>query len=154
DSSVETCTAFGSKFCRCTCCAVNSRSLNGSSNSASTSALVQSLRGSAAMRASTVSRGMADIRGWLAKRFARDAGASQTAPRAVNRRGGAVVYGVLERLLVESCPACGLASHGGFCGVCAAEFPRVANACPQCGLARPVAHCPRTQIAWDVDAIV
>ena len=65
-----------------------------------------------------------------------------------------MVYGVLERLLVESCPACGLASRGGFCGVCAAELTRVANACPRCGLGRPVAHCPRTQIAWDVDAIV
>jgi len=65
-----------------------------------------------------------------------------------------VVYGILGRLLAESCPACGLASGGGFCGVCAAELPRVANPCTRCGLARPVAHCPRTQQAWDVDAIV
>jgi ComF family protein len=97
---------------------------------------------------------MADIRGWLAKRFARDARASQTAARAVNRKGGAVVYGILERLFAETCPACGLASGGGFCGVCAAELRRVAHACPRCGLARPVAQCPRSQIAWDVDAIV
>src|SRR5688572_20600507 len=69
-------------------------------------------------------------------------------------QGSAVVYGVLERLFAESCPACGLASRGGFCGVCAAELTRVAHACPGCGLARPVAHCPRTQIAWHVDAIV
>ena len=65
-----------------------------------------------------------------------------------------MVYGILARLFPESCPACGLASGGGFCGVCAAELTRVANACPRCGLARPVAHCPRTQIAWHVDAIV
>jgi len=65
-----------------------------------------------------------------------------------------MVYGILGRLFVESCPACALASSGGFCGVCAAELPRVANPCPRCGLARPVAHCPRAQTAWDVDAIV
>ncbi|HEY3518685.1 MAG TPA: ComF family protein [Gammaproteobacteria bacterium] len=65
-----------------------------------------------------------------------------------------MVYGILERLVVESCPACGLASEGGFCDVCAAELTRVANACPRCGLARPVAHCPRTQVAWEVDALV
>ena len=65
-----------------------------------------------------------------------------------------MVYGLLERLFTESCPACGLASSGGFCGVCAAQLTRVANACPRCGLARPVAHCPRMQITWDVDAIV
>ena len=65
-----------------------------------------------------------------------------------------MVYGILGRLFAESCPACGLASGGGFCRVCAAELARVANACPRCGLARPVAHCPRTQIAWNVDAIV
>ena len=65
-----------------------------------------------------------------------------------------MVYGLLGRLFTESCPACGLVSSGGFCGVCAAQLARIANACPRCGLARPVAHCPRTQIAWDVDAIV
>jgi ComF family protein len=97
---------------------------------------------------------MADIRVWLAKRFARDAGASQTALRAVNRMGGAVAYGMLERFFAESCPACDLASRGGFCGVCAAELTRVVDACPRCGLARPVAQCPRTQIAWEVDALV
>jgi ComF family protein len=68
--------------------------------------------------------------------------------------GGAVVYGILGRLFTESCPACGLASGGGFCGACAADLIRVANACPRCGLARPVAHCPRTQLAWEVDALV
>jgi ComF family protein len=65
-----------------------------------------------------------------------------------------LVYGVLERLFIETCPACGLASRGGFCGVCAAELTRVANACPQCGLARPVAHCPRSHMPWEVDAVV
>ena len=65
-----------------------------------------------------------------------------------------MVYGNLGRLFGESCPACGLASPGGFCGVCAAGLPRVANACPRCGLARPVAHCPRQDAAWDVDAVV
>lgn len=97
---------------------------------------------------------MADIRGWLAKRFARDAGASQTPARAVNRVGCAVVYGILGRLFVESCPACGLASGGGFCAVCAAELRRVANPCLRCGLAQPVAHCPRRETAWDVDAVI
>jgi ComF family protein len=65
-----------------------------------------------------------------------------------------MVYGILERLFVESCPACGASSAGGFCGVCAAAFARVANPCATCGLARPVAHCPRAQMAWDVDGIV
>jgi ComF family protein len=65
-----------------------------------------------------------------------------------------VVYGILGRLFLESCPACGLASGGGFCDVCAAELPRVANPCRRCGLAQPVAHCPRTQAAWAVDATV
>ncbi|HEX7238235.1 MAG TPA: ComF family protein [Gammaproteobacteria bacterium] len=65
-----------------------------------------------------------------------------------------MVYGIVRRLFAESCPACGLASEGGFCGVCAAELVRTANACPRCGLARPVAHCPLRQMAWDVDAVV
>ena len=38
DSNVETCTAFGSKFSRCTHCASYSKSLSGSANSASTCA--------------------------------------------------------------------------------------------------------------------
>jgi ComF family protein len=57
-------------------------------------------------------------------------------------------------LFTECCPGCGLASAGGFCRVCAAEIPRVEQACRRCGLAQPVAHCPRTQMAWDVDAVV
>jgi ComF family protein len=65
-----------------------------------------------------------------------------------------MVYGLLERLFVESCPACGGASAGGFCAVCAAQFARVGNACRRCGLAQPVAHCPRTQMSWDADAVV
>jgi ComF family protein len=65
-----------------------------------------------------------------------------------------VVYGILERLFAETCPACGLASRGGFCGVCAASLPRVARPCRRCGLAEPVAHCPRQEMAWDVDAVV
>jgi len=65
-----------------------------------------------------------------------------------------VVYGLSQRLLAEICPACGLASPGGFCGVCAAELTRVVRACRRCGLAEPVAHCPRQQMAWDVDQVV
>jgi ComF family protein len=65
-----------------------------------------------------------------------------------------VVYEFLKSLFAESCPACGLASDGGFCGVCAAGLPRVARACRRCGLAEPVAHCPRKEMAWDVDAVV
>jgi ComF family protein len=65
-----------------------------------------------------------------------------------------VVYGPLTRLFAESCPACGLASAGGFCSVCAGELPRVRNACVRCGLVRPVAQCPRTLLKWDVDAVV
>lgn len=65
-----------------------------------------------------------------------------------------MVYGLLESLFAESCPACGLASDGGFCGVCAAELPRVPHACRRCGLAEPVARCPRKEMAWDVDAVV
>ena len=65
-----------------------------------------------------------------------------------------MVYGALRSLFAESCPACGLESAGGFCDVCAGEFTRVRDACVRCGLARPVAQCPRTLIAWDVDAVV
>lgn len=65
-----------------------------------------------------------------------------------------MVYGLLQRLLAELCPACGLASPGGFCGVCAAELTRVVHACRRCGLAEPVAHCPRLGVAWDVDQVV
>jgi ComF family protein len=65
-----------------------------------------------------------------------------------------LVYGLLGRLLTESCPGCGLASAGGFCGVCATELPRVERACRRCGLAEPVAHCPRLEMAWDVDQVV
>src|SRR3546814_15429975 len=42
DSSVDSCTVFGSKFWRWMVCARNSRSLNGRSSSACTSACVQS----------------------------------------------------------------------------------------------------------------
>jgi ComF family protein len=65
-----------------------------------------------------------------------------------------MIYGILERLFVESCPACGGPSTGGFCAVCAAEFTRVADACPRCGLTRPVAHCPRVRSPWDVDGVI
>ena len=65
-----------------------------------------------------------------------------------------MVYGALQRLFAESCPACGLASAGGFCSACAGELTRVRDACPKCGLARPVARCPRTLLTWDVDAVV
>jgi ComF family protein len=65
-----------------------------------------------------------------------------------------VVYGLLKSLFVESCPACGASSAGGFCAVCARALARVGNPCPRCGLERPVGHCPRAQLAWDVDAVV
>ena len=65
-----------------------------------------------------------------------------------------MVYGIVRRLVAECCPGCGLGSAGGFCRVCAAELPRVANSCRRCGLALPVAHCPRAQMIWDVDAVV
>ena len=60
----------------------------------------------------------------------------------------------MRKLFVECCPGCGLDSAGGFCRVCTAELPRVARPCRRCGLAQPVAHCPRAQAAWDVDAVV
>ena len=65
-----------------------------------------------------------------------------------------MVYGSLVKLFVESCPACGGPSAGGFCAVCAAEFARVPKPCRRCGLALPAARCPREQAAWDVDAVV
>jgi ComF family protein len=65
-----------------------------------------------------------------------------------------MVYGMLGRLFVESCPACGGSSTGGFCAVCAAGFPRVADACRRCGLTQPVVDCPRLRSPWDVDAVV
>ena len=61
---------------------------------------------------------------------------------------------MLRRFFTECCPGCSLASGGGFCRVCAAELPRVMQACRRCGLAQPVAHCPRAQMAWAVDAVV
>jgi ComF family protein len=64
------------------------------------------------------------------------------------------VYGLLEGLFVESCPACGASSTGGFCGICAHGLRRVPNPCPRCGLERPVGRCPRAPVAWDVDAVV
>ena len=65
-----------------------------------------------------------------------------------------MVYGALKRLFAESCPACGLASAGGFCRVCAGELRQVSDACSRCGLTRPVSRCPRTLMAWDVDAVI
>jgi ComF family protein len=65
-----------------------------------------------------------------------------------------LVNGWWGRLFVESCPACGGPSAGGFCGVCAADFVRVPDPCPRCGLGRPVRHCPRAQTEWRVDAVV
>ena len=65
-----------------------------------------------------------------------------------------MVYGTLSRLFIESCPACGGPSAGGFCLPCAAELPRVRNPCRRCGLALPAARCPREQAPWDVDGVV
>jgi ComF family protein len=65
-----------------------------------------------------------------------------------------VVYGELRRLFVESCPACGGPSAGGFCHFCAGEFLRVPSPCRRCGLALPAARCPREQATWDVDGVV
>jgi ComF family protein len=65
-----------------------------------------------------------------------------------------MVYEPLRGLFVEACPACGAASTGGFCGVCASGFVRVAAACRRCGLATPVAHCPLSLAPWSVDAVV
>jgi ComF family protein len=65
-----------------------------------------------------------------------------------------MVYGLTRALFTESCPACDCASARGFCGVCAAGFERVRRACGRCGLAQPVTVCPRTQMVWDVDAVV
>ncbi len=65
-----------------------------------------------------------------------------------------MVYGWLRHWFVESCPACGGPSAGGFCDVCAADLVRVSHACPRCGLARPVRHCPLAQSQWRVDAVV
>jgi ComF family protein len=65
-----------------------------------------------------------------------------------------LVYGWSSRLFVESCPACGGPSAGGFCAVCAAELVRVPNPCPRCGLARPVRRCPLAQSDWRVDAVI
>jgi ComF family protein len=65
-----------------------------------------------------------------------------------------VVYGWLQRLFVESCPACGGPSPGGFCAVCSAELARVPDACPRCGLGRPVRRCPRAKSQWYVEGVV
>lgn len=65
-----------------------------------------------------------------------------------------MVYGIVARLFVESCLGCGEAAAGGLCGVCAAELVRVRDACSRCGLAKPVARCPRTELRWEVDAVV
>jgi ComF family protein len=65
-----------------------------------------------------------------------------------------VVYGSWSRSFVESCPACGGPSAGGFCEVCTAEFARIQNPCSRCGLSLPAARCPRGQAAWAIDAVV
>ena len=65
-----------------------------------------------------------------------------------------MVYGYFRTLFVESCPACGGPSGGGFCGVCSAEFARVPSPCRRCGLARPVTRCPRTHVPWQIDAVL
>jgi len=65
-----------------------------------------------------------------------------------------MVYGILARLFVESCFGCGEAAAGGSCAVCAAELVRIPRACRRCGLAQPVARCPRTELRWEVDAVV
>jgi ComF family protein len=65
-----------------------------------------------------------------------------------------MVYGMWDALFVESCPACGLASRGGFCAVCAEVLPRVRHACARCGLARPVSRCPLRGARWPVAAVV
>jgi ComF family protein len=64
-----------------------------------------------------------------------------------------LVYG-LAKLFVECCPACGGASDGGFCAVCAGDFIRVRDACARCGLARPVRQCPVAASGWNVDAVL
>jgi ComF family protein len=69
-------------------------------------------------------------------------------------QGVALVYGYLRRLFVESCPACGGRSSGGFCEFCAATFARVPDPCARCGLARPVDHCPLARGPWHVDAVL
>lgn len=65
-----------------------------------------------------------------------------------------MVYGILQKLFSEECPACGEPSAAGFCGVCAAEFIRVEDACARCGLPRPVERCPLELSAWHVDAVI
>jgi ComF family protein len=61
---------------------------------------------------------------------------------------------MLSSIFVESCPACGGATHGGFCAVCSSEFEPIGAACIRCGLPLPVAHCPARRTPWLVDAIV
>ena len=112
DSSVETCTAFGSKFCRCTHCAEYRRSLNGSSNSASTSRLrpvgarldvtrtpLGSPRGPA-----RVSFSSADIRRSLPARLPRDDGASQTPRERCQPRGRRLGLRALAQLVRRELP--------------------------------------------------
>ena len=65
-----------------------------------------------------------------------------------------MVYGAFGRWFVESCPACGGPSAGGFCELCAADFARVHDPCGRCGLALPAVRCQREQGAWHVDAVV
>jgi len=65
-----------------------------------------------------------------------------------------LVYGFSSRLFIESCPACGGPSDGGFCEFCAAAFARVPNACARCGLEQPVTRCPLAVAGWDVDGML
>jgi ComF family protein len=65
-----------------------------------------------------------------------------------------MVYGLMSRLFVESCPACEGPSDGGFCRICAAAFARVASPCARCGLAKPVRQCPLVSGGWHVDAVL
>ncbi|HLF11429.1 MAG TPA: phosphoribosyltransferase family protein [Gammaproteobacteria bacterium] len=61
---------------------------------------------------------------------------------------------MLSALFPEVCPGCGGSTDAGFCTICAAGFPAVAQPCPGCGLARPVIGCPRRTAVWSVEVVV
>jgi ComF family protein len=62
-----------------------------------------------------------------------------------------MVYGMLERLFTEVCPACGCSSRAGFCAPCGRRFARLGQACPYCALPLPRTTCPKLTAAWHVD---
>lgn len=68
-------------------------------------------------------------------------------------RIGSGLRALLDALLPEVCPACALASSGGFCEICGKTFRTVPDPCPRCGLSRAGHACPALAADWALAAV-